>query len=27
LIKDGHLIRDEQERAAFLPWFQGLMAE
>jgi len=27
LIKDSHPIRDQQERAAFLPWFQGLMAE
>ena len=27
LIRDGHPIRDEQERAAFLPWFQSLMAE
>jgi len=27
LIKDSHPIRDQQERAGFLPWFQGLMAE
>jgi hypothetical protein len=27
LIKDSHPIRDEQERAAFVPWFQSLMAE
>jgi hypothetical protein len=27
LIKDGRAIRDEQERAAFIPWFQSLMAE
>lgn len=27
LIKDSHPIRDEQERATFLPWFQSLMAE
>jgi len=27
LIKDSHPIRDEQERAAFIPWFQSLMAE
>jgi hypothetical protein len=27
LIKDGSGIRDEQERAAFLPWFHGLMSE
>ena len=26
-IKDSRPIRDEQERAAFLPWFQSLMAE
>src|ERR1017187_2237264 len=27
LIKDGRAIRDEQERATFLPWFQGLMVD
>jgi len=27
LIKDGRALRDEQERAAFIPWFQGLMGQ
>lgn len=27
LVKDGRTIRDEQEMAAFIPWFQSLMAD
>jgi hypothetical protein len=27
LIKDGRTIKDKQEAAAFVPWFQGLMTE
>jgi hypothetical protein len=27
LVQDGHAIRDEQKRAAFVPWFQSLMTE
>jgi hypothetical protein len=26
-IQDGHDIRDEQKKAAFVPWFQSLMIE
>ena len=27
LIKDSRALRDQQERATFIPWFQSLMAE
>ena len=27
LIKDGRTIKDKQEAASFVPWFQGLMTE
>jgi hypothetical protein len=27
LVKDGRRIRDKQEAASFVPWFQGLMTE